>query len=101
MPILKGEESYKYLGIVEGDSIKHEEAKCTAKKEYLKRIRNILKSGINAKFTIDAIRTYTMPILRYGFGILKLTKAELTGIDRKVRKMLTKGGFHNPKSNTH
>ena len=102
MPTITGEEeSYKYLGIVEGDSIKHEEAKRTAKKVYLKRIRSILKSGINAKFTTDAIRTYAMPILRYGFGILKWRKAELTGIDRKVRKILTKGGFHNPKSNTH
>jgi len=42
-----------------------------------------------------------MPVLRYGFGILKFTAAELWEIDRKVRKVQTKGRFHHPKSNLH
>ena len=71
------------------------------KKEFLNRIRSILKAELNAKNTTDAIRTYAMPVMRYGFGILKWTAAELRAIDRKVRKCLTKGRFHHPKSNTH
>ena len=42
-----------------------------------------------------------MPIMRYGFGILKWTKTELDKLDRKIRKLLTENGFHHPKSNTH
>lgn len=97
IPILNTEESYKYLGILESDSMKHKEAISSARKEFFKRVRGILKQGINAK----SIRTFAMPILCYGFRILKWTSADLKGIHRKVRKMLTKHGFHHPKSNTH
>ena len=101
IPILDEEESYKYLGIAESSAMKHDEAKGSAKKEFIKRVKGILKSGVNARYTTDAIRTYAMLILRYSFGILKWTAAELKGIDRKVRNILTTNGFHNPKSNLH
>ena len=39
--------------------------------------------------------------MRYGFGILKWTTAELKQIDRKTRKIFTKYKFHHPKSNLH
>ena len=42
-----------------------------------------------------------MPILRYGFGVLRWTQAELRGIDRKSRKIMTKYKFHHPKSDTN
>ena len=71
------------------------------RKEYLQRVRAILKTDINAKNTTDAIKTYAMPILRYGFGVLNWTMNELRSIDTKIGKLLTKHGFHHPKSNTH
>ena len=40
-------------------------------------MREILKTELNAKNTVNAIRTYAMPILRYGFGVLRWSKAEL------------------------
>lgn len=43
------------------------DAKDNAKKEFFQRVRRILKKEINAKNTIDAIRTFAMPVLRYGF----------------------------------
>lgn len=101
IPILDQEESYKYLGILESNSIQHTTAKAIARKEFFKRVRGILKAEINAKHTTGAICTFAMPALRYGFGILKWSTAELKGVDRKLRKMLTKNGFHNPRSNTH
>jgi hypothetical protein len=101
IPTLSSEDSYKYLGVIEGTEILHDKAKENAKKEFLSRVRNILKTEVNAKYTTDAIRTFAMPVLRYGFGILKWTAVELRVIDRKVRKILTKGKFHHPKSNTH
>ena len=43
IPILIGEESYKYLGIIQGNEIMHDLAKDNAKKEFFQRVRNILK----------------------------------------------------------
>ena len=101
IPLLEDEDSYKYLGILQSNKIIHEKSKEKAKNEFLNRVRMILKSELNAKNTTDAIKTYAMPIMRYGFGVLKWTADELRAIDRKVRKILTKGRFHHPKSNTH
>ena len=101
IPILEQEESYKYLGILQNEKIMHDKSKVNAKKEFFNRVRLILKAELNAKNTTDAIKTYAMPIMRYGFGVLKWTSAELRNMDRKVRKALTKGRFHHPKSNTH
>ena len=39
IPILKGEDSYKCLGILENNKILHKEAKMKAKKEFTKRLR--------------------------------------------------------------
>ena len=101
IPVLSTEDSYRYLGILEGTDILHTKVKETAKKEYLTRIRSILKADINAHNTASAISTFAMPILRYGFGVLRWTQAELKGIDRKTRKIMTKYGFHHPKSDTN
>ena len=60
-----------------------------------------MKTELNAKNTAQAIRTYAMPVMRYGFGVLKWSNTELSRIDTKVRKMLTKRKFHHPKSNIH
>ena len=75
--------------------------KSKARKEYFTRVRGILKADLNATNTIDAVKTYAMPILRYGFGVLKWTQGELRAIDTKTRKTLTKHGFHHPKSSIH
>ena len=49
------EGGYKYLGILEADGVKHEEMKDQIKKEYIRRVRNILKSKLNGGNTISAI----------------------------------------------
>ena len=54
IPMLNGqmmtnieESGYKYLGILEADGVKHEAMKDQTKKEYIKRVRKILKSKLN------------------------------------------------------
>ena len=101
IPLLTKDGDYRYLGILQSDNILHAQTKQIAKKEFLRRIRNILNTELTGRNTADAVRTYAMPIMRYGFGILSWTKDELRAIDRKVRKILTKGKFHHPKSNLH
>ena len=64
IPLLTGEDKYKYLGILQADKILHNEVKLKAKKEYYGRIRAILKKGIAAKNTTSSIKAFAMPILR-------------------------------------
>ena len=41
------EGGYKCLGVFEADGVKHEEMKVQIKKEYIRRVRIILKSKLN------------------------------------------------------
>ena len=50
-------------------------------KEFIRRIRALTKSDLTANNLTTAIKTFAMPIMRYGFGILKWTKTELVSID--------------------
>ena len=89
---------YKYLGILEANGIKHNEMKDKVIKEYVRRLRTILKSKLNGGNIISAITSRAVSIIRYGAGIIEWTKAELQALDRKTRKMLTMHGAHHPKS---
>ena len=51
------ENGYKYLGIIEGEEIKHQEINEKIKKEYIKRLKAILKSKLNSRNTVEAINT--------------------------------------------
>ena len=101
IPLLASDDSYKYLGITQCDEIMQDKVKKSTKKEYFSRVRNILKSDISAKNVTSSIKAYAMPIMRYGFGILKWSLTEMRILDRKTRKLLTKHRYHHPKSNTH
>ena len=86
------DQGYKYLGILEADDMKFSEMKSTIKKEYLRRLKVILKSNLNSKNTISAINSRAIYILRYSAGILGWTVNDMKELDRKTRKMLT---LHN------
>ena len=68
------EEGYKYLGIVELDRIKEKEMKERFTKEYMRRIKLILKSNLNSRNAISAINIWAVAVMRYGAGIVKWTK---------------------------
>ena len=77
------EGGYKYLGILEADGVKHEEMKDQIKEEYIRRVRNILKSKLNGGNIILAINSRAVSIVRYGAGIISWTKMELEELDRE------------------
>ena len=81
IPLLTEEDSYRYLGILECTDIMQTAVKQTTRSEYYTRTRNILKSGISAKNVASAISTFATPVMRYTFGVIRWTKAELRGID--------------------
>jgi len=83
------EVGYKYLGILEADDIKSPEMKVNIKKEYLRRLKTILKSSLNSKNTVTAINSRAVSIIRYSAGIVGWTVNEMRELDRKTRKTLT------------
>ena len=85
---LDDQEGYKYLGILQFDDIKHREMKEKLKKEYVRRVRKILKSHLNGGNVIQAINARAVSIIRYSAGILDWTKLELQELDRQTRKLL-------------
>jgi len=67
------------------------------RKEYTTRLSVILKSKLNAKNKITAIRALAVPELRHSFGIINWRIKEIRKIDRKTRKVLTMYKMHHPK----
>lgn len=92
------EESYKYLGILQADDIKHEQVKKKTSAEYLKRVRKVLKSKLNGGNTIQAINSWAVPVIRYTAGVVDWTQNELDELDRKTRKVMTANHALHPQS---
>ena len=59
-------ETYKYLGILEADTIKQAEMKEKIQKEYLRRTRKLLETKLNSRNLIKGINTWAVP--RVGGG---------------------------------
>ena len=95
---LTTEEHYKYLGMLEADTIKQDIMKGKIKAEYFKRVKKVLKSDLNAGNVVKAINVWAVSAFRYSSGILDWTKAELQKMDTKTRKVLTMYRMHHPKA---
>ena len=67
------EGTYKYLGVSEGDGAQHSQMKERIWKEYYRRIRIVLKSGLNSAKKLEAINTLTVPVVTYSFNIINWT----------------------------
>ena len=92
------EDGYKCLGILEADGVKHKEIKDQIKKEYIRSVRNILKSKLNEVNIISAISSRAVSIVRYGVGIISWTKIELEELDRRTRKLIAMYVAHHLKA---
>ena len=56
--------------------------------KYFERVKKILKSSLNSKTTIQALNTYAVPSLSYGFVVLDWSITELEEVDRQTRNVL-------------
>ena len=74
-------ETYKYLGILEADTIKQAEMKEKIQKEYLRRTRKLLETKLNSRNFIKGINT--------SGPFLKWTREELKQMDQRTRKLMT------------
>ena len=67
-------ETYKYLGILEADTIKQVEMKNKIQKEYLRRTRKLLEIKLSSRNLIKGMNTWAVPLVRYSGPFLKWTK---------------------------
>ena len=63
------ETGYTYLGILETDKINEREMKEKFSKEYLRRLRLILRSKLNGRKKVIAVNIWAVSVMRYGAGI--------------------------------
>ena len=89
---------YTYVGMLETDKMKENEMKEKFSKEYLRRLRLILRPKFNGINKIMAINTWTVSVMRYGAKILKWNTYYLNSLGRKTRKFMTMYGALYPKS---
>ena len=94
-----GEEGYKYLGILEFDSILKEEMKQKIRAVYFKRLKLLAKSKLNGRNLFLGINSWAVSVVRYSACIVDWNKAEIEEMDRKTRKILAIYGAFHPKSN--
>ena len=87
--MLGEKETYKYLGILEADTIKQVERKEKIEKEYLRRTRKLLKTKLSWRNLIKGINTCAVPLVRYLGLFLKGTREELKQMDQRTRKLMT------------
>ena len=64
-------ETYKYLGILEADTIKKVELKDKIKKKYLRRTRKLLEAKLYSRNLIKGINTWAVLLVKYSGSFLK------------------------------
>ena len=75
--ILGEKETYKYLRILEVDTIKHTEIKEKIIEEYLRKMRKLLETKLYWINLIKGINTWAALLVRYSGPFLKWTRKEL------------------------
>ena len=97
--MLGEKETYKYLGILEADTIKQVEMKEKIQKEYLKWTRKLLETKLSSRNLIKGINTWAVPLVRYSGPFLKWTREELKQMDQRTRKLMTMHKALHPRDN--
>ena len=91
-------ESYKYLGILEADEFLEEKMKLNVLKEYIRRLKKILKSKLKGENLVRRVNAWAVSLLRSTAAFFSWRKSELEAIDRKTRKLFPIYGVLQPKS---
>ena len=81
-------ETYKYLGMEEGEGVQHHKMKVKIRKDYKRRIKLVLRSELNARNMIAAINTLAVPVILYSFGVIGRKLDDIQDLDRMTRKQL-------------
>ena len=91
-------ESYKCLRILEEDKVLEEKTKLNISKEYLKRLRKVLKSKLNVGNLVCRVNLWGVSLLRFSAAFVSCRKSELQAINKKTRKLFPIYGALHPTS---
>ena len=80
-------ETYKYSGILEADTIKQVKMKDKIKKKNLRTIK-LLETKLSSRNLIKGINTWAVPIVRYSGPFIKWTEDEFKQMDQRTRKLM-------------
>ena len=72
--------------------------KLNVSKEYIRRLRKVLKSKLNGGNLVRGVNTWAVSLLRYSAAFVSWRKSELQAIGRNTRKLFTIYGALHPKS---
>ena len=72
-------ESYKYLGILEADKFLEEKMKLNVSKEYIRRLRKVLKSKLSGGNLVHGVNTWAVSLLRYSAAFVSWRKSDSAG----------------------
>ena len=72
--------------------------KLIALKEYIRRLRKVLKTKLNGGNLVRGVNAWAVSLLRYSAAFVGWRKSEPEAIDRKTRKLFTIYGALHPKS---
>ena len=74
---LREGESYKYLGILQIDNFLEDKMNLNVSKEYIRRLRNVLKSKLDGGNLVSGVNTSPVSLLRYSTAFVSWRKSEL------------------------
>ena len=72
--------------------------KLDVSKEYIRRLRKVLKSELNGGNLVRGVSTCAVSLLKYSTAFVSWSKSELQAIYRKTRKLFTIYGPLHPTS---
>ena len=70
------------------DDFKDESVKDRLSKEYVRRVKKVIRSKLNGGNMVRVINSWAVSLLSYSGGVVRWTKVELMNLDRKTRKLL-------------
>ena len=90
-------ETYKYLGILEADTIKQVEMKDKILKKYPRRIRKLLGKKLSSRNLMKGINTWAVPLVRYSGPFLKWTIDEPMTMHKALHPRDDVDGLYGPR----
>ena len=79
---------YKYLGIMECDTVKNQLMKSLLSKEYKRHVRKLLCTKLTSRIPILVVMCI-VSLLHYSGGIVNWTQSELYSLDVMTKKQFT------------
>ena len=95
--MLGEKETYKYLVILEADTIKQVEMKGQIKKEYLRSTRKLHEKKLSNWNFIKGINTWIVLLVRYSGPLMKWTRKELKQMGQITRKLMNMHKAQHPR----